>query len=53
MATLFDSGESPSAKMISEGANSYITPEARKEIQNRGQVVLRDASANNCGMISS
>jgi glutamate dehydrogenase len=40
-------------RVISEGANSYITPDARAEIQKRGVVVLRDASANKCGVISS
>ncbi|MBT7697855.1 MAG: amino acid dehydrogenase [Desulfobacterales bacterium] len=50
---LFDSDENPSARVISEGANSFLTPEAREEIQKRGVVVLRDASANKCGVISS
>ncbi len=50
---LFDANESPTAKVISEGANSFITPGAREEIQKRGVVVLRDASANKCGVISS
>jgi len=50
---LFDEDGNPSAKVISEGANSFITPEAREEIQKRGVIVLRDASANKCGVISS
>ncbi len=50
---LFDANKSPTAKVISEGANSFITPGAREEIQKRGVVVLRDASANKCGVISS
>jgi glutamate dehydrogenase len=50
---LFDTDGTPSARVISEGANSFITPEAREEIQKRGVVVLRDASANKCGVISS
>jgi len=49
---LADDG-TPTAKVIAEGANSYITPDARVELQNRGVVVLRDASANKCGVISS
>ncbi len=43
----------PSSRVIVEGANSFITPEARKRLQAAGVVVLRDASANKCGVISS
>lgn len=43
----------PSAPVIVEGANSFITPEARRGLQEAGAVVLRDASANKCGVISS
>jgi glutamate dehydrogenase len=43
----------PSAKVIIEGANSFITPTARKCLQDAGVVLLRDASANKCGVISS
>jgi glutamate dehydrogenase len=43
----------PSARVIVEGANSFITPEARAKLQEAGAVVLRDASANKCGVISS
>ena len=43
----------PSARVIVEGANSFITPEARLRLQEAGAVVLRDASANKCGVISS
>jgi len=42
-----------SAKIIVEGANSFITPAARIELQQSGAVILRDASANKCGVISS
>ncbi len=44
---------SPSAPVIVEGANSFITPEARVRLQEAGVVLLRDASANKCGVISS
>jgi glutamate dehydrogenase len=50
---LFDPEGKPTARVIAEGANSFITPEARAEIQRRGIVVIRDASANKCGVISS
>ncbi|MBV5339954.1 MAG: NAD-glutamate dehydrogenase [Deltaproteobacteria bacterium] len=43
----------PSSGVIIEGANSYITPEARVGLQNSGVVLMRDASANKCGVISS
>jgi len=39
--------------VIVEGANSFITPAARLHLQGAGVVVLRDASANKCGVISS
>ena len=43
----------PSARAIVEGANSFITPEARVELQKKGVLLMRDASANKCGVISS
>lgn len=43
----------PSSGIIIEGANSYITPEARVQLQKNGVVLMRDASANKCGVISS
>ena len=50
---LFSEDGKPSARIIVEGANSFITPKARRKIQKKGVVVLRDASANKCGVISS
>ncbi|GAB4281196.1 MAG: NAD-glutamate dehydrogenase [Deferrisomatales bacterium] len=50
---LFLEDGSPTARIIAEGANSYITPRAREEIQKKGVILLRDASANKCGVISS
>jgi glutamate dehydrogenase len=49
----FFDGPDPTVSVIVEGANSFMTPEARNEIQKRGIIVLRDASANKCGVISS
>jgi len=43
----------PSAPVIVEGANSFLTPEARRSLQEAGTVILRDSSANKCGVISS
>ncbi len=42
-----------SSKVIVEGANSFITPAARQTLQQGGVVIMRDASANKCGVISS
>ncbi len=49
----FSSDGTPSARAIVEGANSFITPAARNELQNKGIILLRDSSANKCGVISS
>ena len=43
----------PNTRVIVEGANSFLTPEARVGLQQQGVLVLRDASANKCGVISS
>jgi len=43
----------PSTAAIVEGANSFITPEARVSLQKEGVIIMRDASANKCGVISS
>jgi glutamate dehydrogenase len=40
-------------RAVVEGANSFITPAARVELQKRGVIIIRDASANKCGVISS
>ena len=47
-----ENGE-PSCRVITEGANSFFTPKAREELQRRGIMDIRDASANKCGVISS
>jgi glutamate dehydrogenase len=49
----FDADGQPSCRIIVEGANSFITPEARASLQRRGVILMRDASANKCGVISS
>ncbi|WP_367618958.1 NAD-glutamate dehydrogenase domain-containing protein [Pelotalea chapellei] len=41
------------SRVIVEGANSYVTPDARVQLQKQGVVIMRDASANKCGVISS
>jgi len=42
-----------SSKAIVEGANSFITPEARTKLQDAGILIVKDASANKCGVITS
>ncbi len=51
--SFLDENGVPTSKVIVEGANSYITPEARVSLQESGVVLMRDASANKCGVISS
>lgn len=43
----------PSSKVIVEGANLFITPEARQHLGAQGVVILKDSSANKCGVICS
>jgi glutamate dehydrogenase len=50
---LFDENGNPSTRAIVEGANSFISPKAREEIQKHGIIILKDASANKCGVICS
>jgi glutamate dehydrogenase len=51
--SFLDGNGVPSSGVIIEGANSYITPEARIKLEKSGVVLMRDASANKCGVISS
>ncbi|KAB0664304.1 amino acid dehydrogenase [Oryzomonas japonica] len=51
--TFLDATGAPSSRVIVEGANSFITPEARTSLQKNGVVIMRDAAANKCGVISS
>jgi glutamate dehydrogenase len=44
---------SPSSKVIVEGANLFLTPAARQKLGEAGCVVLKDSSANKCGVICS
>jgi glutamate dehydrogenase len=44
----------PSSKLIVEGANLFITGEARKKLfDEAGVVIVKDSSANKCGVITS
>jgi len=45
---------SPSARVIVEGANLFLTPEARLALfQESGLPIVKDSSANKCGVICS
>jgi len=50
---LFDNNHNPTTRAIIEGANSFISPEARDKIQQHGIIIIKDASANKCGVICS
>lgn len=44
----------PSSRVVVEGANLFITGEARKALsQHAGVVIVKDSSANKCGVICS
>jgi len=44
---------SPSSRLIVEGANLFLTPEARRHLSERGVLIIKDSSANKCGVICS
>ncbi|OWZ19667.1 NAD-specific glutamate dehydrogenase [Phytophthora megakarya] len=49
-----DADGKPSSGLIVEGANLFITPEARQLLfDNAGVVIVKDSSANKCGVICS
>lgn len=48
-----DAQEKPTAKAIVEGANLYLTQEARYELEKRGVLIIKDSSANKGGVICS
>jgi len=44
----------PSSPLIVEGANIFITPDARKALHDHAKVaIVKDSSANKCGVITS
>ena len=43
----------PSSPLIVEGANLFLTPEARSCLADLGVVIFKDSSANKCGVICS
>lgn len=43
----------PTSKVIIEGANLYLTPMARRELEKLGTLIVKDSSANKTGVICS
>ncbi|MEE8155537.1 MAG: NAD-glutamate dehydrogenase domain-containing protein [Phycisphaerales bacterium] len=43
----------PSSPVIVEGANIFLTPDARSRLSERGALIIKDSSANKCGVICS
>ncbi|MCB0166823.1 MAG: NAD-glutamate dehydrogenase [Anaerolineae bacterium] len=43
----------PSSAVIVEGANLFITPEARLRLAEHGVIIVKDSSANKCGVVCS
>ena len=48
-----DKDGKPTARAIIEGANLYLTPEARRELEKLGTIIIKDSSANKGGVICS
>jgi len=44
---------SPSSRIIIEGANLFLTPDARQGLSQAGVLIVKDSSANKCGVICS
>jgi glutamate dehydrogenase len=53
VATFIDKEGKPTARLIVEGANLYLTQEAREYLEDRGVIIFKDSSANKCGVVSS
>ncbi len=43
----------PTSRLIVEGANLFLTPEARAGLAEKGVNIVKDSSANKCGVICS
>ena len=51
---LLADGKTPSSPLIVEGANIFTTPEARQLLfENAGVAIVKDSSANKCGVVTS
>jgi glutamate dehydrogenase len=43
----------PSSRVIVEGANLFLNAEARRHLSDAGALIIKDSSANKCGVICS
>lgn len=43
----------PSSRVIVEGANLFLNAEARRQLSDSGAIIIKDSSANKCGVICS
>lgn len=48
-----DPAGKPTSKAIVEGANLYLSPWARHYLEEQGVLIIKDSSANKCGVICS
>jgi len=52
-STFLDESGKPTAKAIVEGANLYLTQEARRALEKLGTLIIKDSSCNKGGVICS
>lgn len=48
-----DENGTPTSKAIIEGANLYLSTQARHALEEKGVLIVKDSSANKCGVICS
>ncbi len=48
-----DADGHPRSRLIVEGANLFLTPPARVRLSEAGAIIMKDSSANKCGVICS
>ncbi|GAA6004199.1 hypothetical protein JCM10207_002478 [Rhodosporidiobolus poonsookiae] len=53
VSRLWDAEGVPNFKYVVEGANLFVSPQARLQLEKKGVVLFRDASANKGGVTSS
>ncbi len=52
-ANYLNADKQPASKLIVEGANLFLTPQAREWLTEQGVFIVKDSSANKCGVICS
>ncbi len=45
--------ERPTSRVVVEGIDNFITPEARRHLSAAGVLIIQDSSANKCGVVCS